>query len=211
MAVLILLVIAPWAVHNTVISGTFMPVSGPKWATLCMAYAPEQLDEPIGNHKGACVPILEEKYGYVTPEERARIEQMSRLEQEEYWKAQFPGIFRRVWTRIPEIMVYRLLMFLTLYSSPGRSGALYEAYRGQQIVLFALFLAGLWVTRRQWRRLSAVYLFYLFLGVFVPLVFFGSPRRRLPVEPIIIIFACAWAVRVVERFIASRKAQASPA
>ena len=202
----ILVVVAPWAIHNTVVTGMFMPVSGPKWATLCMCYAPEQLDEPIGNHKGACVPILEEEYGYVTPEERARIEQMSRHDQEQYWKEQFPKILRRVWKRVPELVLARLLMFLTLYSSPGRSGVVYSAYRLQQVAMFVFFLAGLWLTRRQWRRLSVVYLVYLFLGAFIPLVFFGSPRRRLPVEPIIIVFACGFLVYVVEKFVLRKRA-----
>ena len=199
-----LAVLAPWAIHNTVVTGMFMPVSGPQWATLCMCYAPEQLEEPLGANKGSCVPLLEEKYGFVTPEERAEIEQMSRLDQERYWQEQFPTILGRSWTRIPELMVYRTLVFLSLYHSPGRSGLLYWSYHVQQVALFAFFLGGLWVTRRQWRRLSAVYLMYLFLGVLVILLLGGLPRYRLSVDAIIIVFACAWAVRIVEEFILRR-------
>jgi len=57
-------------------------------------------------------------------------------------------------------------------------------------VAFPLFLVGLFVTRRRWREFAFYY------GVVVvhmgyAMVFFGSIRGRIPVEPIIAVFAAA--------------------
>ena len=199
-----LAVLAPWAVHNMVVSGRFMPVSGPKWVLLCQCYAPEQLDEPLGANKGSCLSFSLPKYHYFTEEQATEFDAMSREEQDRVCRDLWPSILKRSWTRIPELMVYRTLVFLSLYHSPGRSGLLYWSYHVQQVALFAFFISGLWVTRRQWRRLSAVYLMYLFLGVLVILLLGGLPRYRLSVDAIIIVFACAWAVRMVEKCILRR-------
>jgi len=197
----ILVVLAPWAIHNTVLTGQFMPISGPKWTLLCGCYAPEQFDELLGANKGAFVPIWQPEYGYFPAPEQVTPGAIDRVEQEETYRELFPGILRRVWRRIPELCVYRTLVFLSLYKSPGREGIFYVAYHVQQIVLFALFVAGVWLTRRQWRRLFPVYLVLFLLGVVVALGLGGLPRWRIPVEPFIVIFASACVVWFVEKYV----------
>jgi hypothetical protein len=151
-----------------------------------------------GVNKGAFVPLWMPNYGYVTTEERLTHE-ADRIKQEDFYRELFPGIWSRVWKRVPELVVYRALVFLSLYKSPGREGLLYMAYHAQQLVLFGLFVCGVWLTRRQWRRVFPVYLAYFLLGVVVPLGLGGLPRWRIPVEPFIIVFACAWVVRIAEK------------
>jgi 4-amino-4-deoxy-L-arabinose transferase-like glycosyltransferase len=206
-----LAILAPWAVHNTVLSGQFLPVSGPMWSTLCACYAPEQLGEPLGANKGCCVSLWLPKYGYFTPEEAEKLNAMSHEEQSRVYRDLLPSILRRSWKRIPEIMVYRVLVFLAIYHSPGRSGLFYWSYHVQQLALFALFIGGLWVTRRQWRRLSAAYLMYLFLGVLVIVLLGGLPRYRLSVEPLIIIFASAYVVRLANKYLVRPRQAPQPA
>jgi hypothetical protein len=58
------------------------------------------------------------------------------------------------------------------------------------IVALPLFVAGLWMTRRRWRDLLFGY-GVIVVHTAVAVLFFGSLRTRIPVEPMICVFAGA--------------------
>ncbi len=58
------------------------------------------------------------------------------------------------------------------------------------IVAMPLFVIGLWITRRSWRELLFGY-GVIVVHTVVAVCFFGSLRMRIPVEPIICVFAAA--------------------
>jgi 4-amino-4-deoxy-L-arabinose transferase-like glycosyltransferase len=78
------------------------------------------------------------------------------------------------------------------------------------IVAMPLFLVGLWRTRRRWRDLLLAYGVIL-VHTAIAVVFFGSLRTRIPIEPVICVFAGAaiisWRQRVRP---ASAPAQVQP-
>jgi hypothetical protein len=63
------------------------------------------------------------------------------------------------------------------------------------IVVIPSFLVGLAVTARDWRRLMSLY-GLIAVHLAVALVFYGSLRARLPIEPVIAMFASAGLVRL---------------
>lgn len=123
---------------------------------------------------------------------------------------------------VPRLVAWKLARFWRLKSDMGLSGIrsgwwwsrtstlgrlasdvdLGMAYA---VVAIPLFLAGLVVSRRRWRDLT------LFYGIIVAhtavaVVFFGSLRGRIPVEPVICIFA-AVALVAIARLVTSKRAE----
>jgi hypothetical protein len=78
------------------------------------------------------------------------------------------------------------------------------------IVAFPLFLAGLVLTFYRWRELLFLY-GVIVVHTAVALVFHGSIRGRIPVEPVIAMFAGAAVIRLYRRVAAkSRPATGEP-
>jgi 4-amino-4-deoxy-L-arabinose transferase-like glycosyltransferase len=84
-------------------------------------------------------------------------------------------------------------------STAGRLAAEFDVGLLYAAIALPLFVVGLAVTWRRWRDLSLVY------GVIVvhtalAAVFYGSLRSRIPVEPVMCVFAAAAAVALARRF-----------
>lgn len=80
----------------------------------------------------------------------------------------------------------------------GRAAAKIDAGMIYALVLLPLFLVGLLVTRRRWRDLLFAYGAIL-VHTAVAVVFFGSLRTRIPVEPLMCAFAAAAVVSFLAR------------
>ena len=201
-------IILPWAVHISLANKRFMPVSDTPWKLLCECYGPAQFSGPLGNPRGTWVP--RESCGLFTEEEVAELERMG-LEREDVFKRRFLEYLPTMWTRIPELMLCRAIVFIGPTARPGLSVHVFEA---QQTVLFALFVGGLWVSRAQWRRFFILYLAYFCFGVLMILVFYGNARNRLYSDPMIMVFAAAYLVWLVEKLrsrrLRKRERAASP-
>jgi len=116
---------------------------------------------------------------------------------------------------VPELVTWKLVRFWRLRSDMGLSGIRSGWWWSRDSALgrlaadfdigfvyalptMTLFVAGLWLTRRRWRELALLYGIVV-VHTAVAVVFFGSLRTRLPVEPVMCIFAGAalvWAARL---------------
>jgi hypothetical protein len=190
---IVLVLIAPWAVHLTRRTGHLMFVSERPWRVLCGAYGPAQLEQPLGHDKGLW--LREAECGLFTPEEIAEYKTMTIAEQEALCRKRFLAYLPQALRCLPQLMASRLLVFIGIDERRG----LFLLYMVQQSALFALFLAGLWCSRAQWRRLSVLYVTYAFLGLLVVLVFYGGSRFRAVVDPIICVFAAPAIVELARR------------
>lgn len=83
-------------------------------------------------------------------------------------------------------------------STPGRIAAGFDAGFVYAALALPLFAAGLVVTRRRWRDLLFPY-GVVVVHTAVAAVFFGSLRTRIPVEPVICVFAAAALVPLLSR------------
>jgi 4-amino-4-deoxy-L-arabinose transferase-like glycosyltransferase len=112
---------------------------------------------------------------------------------------------RYKWRDIPGLVKWKLVRFWRLRSDMGLSGVRSGWWWSKDSALgrlaadfdvgfvyalptMALFVAGLWISRRRWRELALLYGMVV-VHTAVAVVFFGSLRGRLPVEPVICIFA----------------------
>lgn len=80
----------------------------------------------------------------------------------------------------------------------GRVAAGFDAGLVYAAVAFPLMLAGLFLTRRRWRGLMFLY-GIIVVHTAIALVFFGSIRGRIPIEPVIAVFAAAALVYPFQR------------
>ncbi|HKW13979.1 MAG TPA: glycosyltransferase family 39 protein [Candidatus Krumholzibacteria bacterium] len=109
--------------------------------------------------------------------------------------------------QVPSLVMWKLVRCWRLKSDMGLSGIRSGWWFNNQsllgkiaasldvgmlyaIVAMPLFLMGLWLTRRRWRELLFAYGAIL-VHTAVAVVFFGSLRTRIPVEPMICVFAAA--------------------
>ena len=117
---------------------------------------------------------------------------------------------RHGWREVPGLVKWKLIRFWRLQSDMGLSGirsgwwwskesvlgrlaANVDVGFAYAVVAMPLFVAGLWMTRRRWRDLAFLHGLVI-VHTAVAVVFFGSLRGRIPVEPAICIFAGVAAV-----------------
>jgi 4-amino-4-deoxy-L-arabinose transferase-like glycosyltransferase len=192
-----LVVLAPWLVRNTRVVGaavltthggiTFYQGNNEKVAT-------------TPGWRGGVAP-LEALPGYdrlaKMPElERDRESRRLAKEYLQQHPAEVPGL---VWWKL--VRCWRLKSDMGLsgirsgwwfnnQSFLGRLAAQLDVGMMYAIVALPLFLAGLWLTRRRWRDLSFGY-GVIIVHTAIAAAFFGSLRTRIPIEPIICVFAAA--------------------
>ena len=83
-------------------------------------------------------------------------------------------------------------------SGLGRLAAAFDVGFLYAALVIPLFVAGLFLTRGRWRDLVFLY-GVLLIHALVPLVFHGSLRMRIPIEPIMAMFAAAAILRIYDR------------
>jgi hypothetical protein len=130
---------------------------------------------------------------------------MSELERDEFARARGIDFLRENKSLIPRLLWWKFARFWRLESDVGLSGVKsgwwwnndtplgklasnFDVGLIYAVVAFPLFLAGVVLTRRRWRELMFLYGIPV-AHTAVALVFFGSLRGRIPVEPVIAIFA----------------------
>jgi 4-amino-4-deoxy-L-arabinose transferase-like glycosyltransferase len=116
-------------------------------------------------------------------------------------------------SEVPRVVAWKLVRFWRLKSDMGLSGIRSGWWWKQDsalgrlaaeidvglvyaVVVLPLFVAGLVLTRRRWREMVFLY-GVISVHTAVAAVFFGSLRARIPVEPVMCVFAAAAAVALV--------------
>lgn len=108
-------------------------------------------------------------------------------------------------SELPTLVLLRLRALFTPASPPGEAGmpVATKFAKAYPTAVLLLALLGLIVWRRKWREALIVILFAVTV-IGGAIVFYGSPRMRAPMEPLIVVFAAAaliwlaqWVARVV--------------
>ena len=122
---------------------------------------------------------------------------------------------RHQWRDIPSLVGWKLVRFWRVRSDMGLSGirsgwwfgkdsalgrlaASVDVGMAYALVVLPLFVAGLVTTRRRWRELGFAHGIVV-VHTAVAVVFFGSLRTRIPVEPVMCAFAGAVLVALAGR------------
>ena len=191
-----LVVVAPWMVRNARAFGGWVGLTTHGGITFFQGNNPKVVDIP--HYRGGVAPLeaLPRYDALVRADERTRDRLAWRMGRE---------FLRHHWRDLPRMAWWKFHRFWRLGSDMGISGvragwwfpresiagriiARVDVGRVWSTVVFTLFGVGLWRTRRRARELVDLYGVVL-VHTGVAIVFFGSIRGRIPVEPVIACFA----------------------
>ncbi len=211
-ALVFALIVLPWCVRNYNLTGGWVGLTAHGGYTFYQGNNQKVIDIP--HYRGGVAPIA----GLPHAKE---IHQMSELERERFcWKEgkQFLSDNK---SQIPKLLWWKFARFWRLNSDAGLSGVKSGWWWSKDsvvgklatvldvgfiyaIFVFPLFLAGIVLTLYRWRELLFLY-GVIVVHTAVALIFHGSIRGRVPVEPVIALFAGVAVIRLYYRFLAKRR------
>lgn len=196
MVLVLLAVLLPWAFRNQSTFGRWVGLTTHGGITFYQGNNQRVIDVP--QYRGGVAPLgalphFDEIIGLPEAERdeaalRLGVEWVrghpGELPRLEWWK------FRRFWRLRSDMGLsgIRSGWWFGTDTALGRLAASFDAGFVYAVVVFPLMIAGIVLTRRRWRDMMFLY------GVIashtaVALVFFGSLRGRVPVEPVMALFA----------------------
>jgi 4-amino-4-deoxy-L-arabinose transferase-like glycosyltransferase len=205
-AAVFLALITPWMIRNATIFGGWVGLTTHGGVTFLQGNNQKVID--IAHYRGGVAPVAAlPGYGaFATMNERDR---------DRFCYAMGRRFLHEKPGAIPKLAWWKFARFWRLRSEAGLSGirsgwwfdkgtflgglaARFDAGLVYALAAIPLFVAGLVLTRARWRDLLFLY------GVVaahtaVALVFFGSLRGRIPVEPVIAVFAAPALLALLER------------
>jgi 4-amino-4-deoxy-L-arabinose transferase-like glycosyltransferase len=207
MVVLVLAaVLLPWAFRNQSTFGDWVGLTTHGGVTFYQGNNQEVVDIP--HYRGGVAPLA------ALPE-FDRLAQMNEAERDKESYRLGREFLRENPELIPRLVWWKFKRFWRLRSDMGLSGirsgwwfskdsalgrvaAEFDAGLVYAVVSFPLMCVGLFLSRRRWRNLAFLY------GVIVAhtavgLAFHGSIRGRVPIEPVIAVFAAAAVVELFKR------------
>jgi len=205
-AALFIALILPWSVRNQQVVGAWVGLTTHGGITFYQGNNHRVVD--VVHYRGGVAPLA----GLPHAQE---IRGMSEVEREAFTRAKGLEFLRDNVRLIPRLAWWKFARFWRLRSDSGLSGVKSgwwwskDTFLGKvassfdvgfvyAVVAFPLFLAGIVLTRKRWRELLFLYGIVV-AHTAVALVFFGSIRGRIPVEPVIAIFAAVTADRLYRR------------
>jgi 4-amino-4-deoxy-L-arabinose transferase-like glycosyltransferase len=206
-AVVFVLVVLPWSVRNYQLAGGWVGITSHGGYTFYQGNNQKVIDIP--HYRGGVAPLDGLPHA-------ARIRQMSELERERFCWKEGKRFLRDNATQVPKLMWWKFARFWRLKSDAGMSGVKSgwwwnkDSFLGKlatvfdvgfvyAIVVFPLFLAGIVLTMYRWKELLFLY-GVVVVHTAVALIFHGSIRGRIPVEPVIALFAGVAVTRLYRRF-----------
>jgi len=204
-AALFVALLLPWMARNAAVMGGWVGLTTHGGVTFLQGNNQKVIDVP--HYRGGVAPVgaLPGYDTFSTMDERAR---------DRYCSASGKRFLREHPGAIPKLAWWKFQRFWRLRSDVGLSGIRSGWWFDKETALGSLaarfdvgfvyaaavipfFLVGLGVTRRRWRDLLFPYGIVV-AHTAVALVFFGSLRGRIPVEPVIVMFAAAGLVTATE-------------
>lgn len=206
-AVVFVALIMPWMIRNASTFGGWVGLTTHGGVTFLQGNNPKVIEVP--HYRGGVAPVaaLPGYDEFATMNERDR---------DRFCYAMGRRFLREEPGAIPKLVWWKFARFWRWRSEAGLSGirsgwwfdkdtflgglaARFDAGWVYAVVVIPLFVAGLAFTRVRWRDL--LFLYGVVAGhTAVALVFFGSLRGRIPVEPVIVVFAAAALLALVDRW-----------
>lgn len=200
---LIIATLLPWAARNHGVFGKWIFFTTHGGITFYQGNNPKVLDIP--QYRGGVAPL------HALPG-IGDIGKLDIVDADETAWALGKQFLRENKAQVPVLVWRKFQRFWRLHSDAGMSGvksgwwwskgsflgrlaASLDAGFVYAVIVVPLFIVGLIITYRRWRSLSFLYGLIL-LHTWTALVFYGSLRMRIPIEPVIVIFAAEAACRL---------------
>jgi len=197
----------PWMIRNARLFNAWVGITTYSGVIFFQGNNPKTLDIPHYRGGVAPIPALPRYQDLIKLDEHARSKFAFKMGRQ---------FLRHNWRAIPKMAWWKFERFWRLKSDVGLSGirsgwwfdnstflgalaARFDAGFIYAIVVFPLFVAGIVLTRGRWRDLVFLY-GVVVVHTAIAVVFFGSIRQRVPVEPVIAILAAAALVTIVRRY-----------
>jgi 4-amino-4-deoxy-L-arabinose transferase-like glycosyltransferase len=204
-AALFFALVLPWSLRNQRVAGGWVGLTTHGGFTFYQGNNQKVVDVP--HYRGGVAPIA----GLPHVDQ---MRGMSELERDRFARARGLEFLRENKSLIPRLIWWKFARFWRLKSDVGLSGvksgwwwskdtllgriaANFDVGFVYAVVAFPLFLAGIVLTRSRWRELMFLYGIVV-AHTAVALVFFGSLRGRIPVEPVIALFAAVTVERMYQ-------------
>ncbi len=183
--------LAPWVARNYVVTGgDFIPFTSIDGVVIAGAYNDLVYQQPIFQGQWANPSLVPAYLRATGPQpkncgprcEVARSQQLSHLG--EQWALSHL-------TELPFLVIYRMDALWTPASSPAEEGMpIWPAFATLYplaVILLAFWGMGMLIVRRRWQGLIPI--LFVAMVTLGAMVFYGSPRMRAPMEPLLVVFA----------------------
>jgi 4-amino-4-deoxy-L-arabinose transferase-like glycosyltransferase len=192
-----LAIIAPWTVRNYFVSHAFIPVATGDGTVLLGAYNNEILSS--SQYLGLWVRPLEADPAVAKPYPENSCAAPCEVKRESVYRDAAEQWIRSHISLMPYLLQLHMLnMWQVDVHEADLPTQRFPDLRSTKVVLsmmkllsvpiFLLAASGFAVTRRRWREFLFIYLILL-MTVVQCLVFYGSPRFRAPIEPMLLLLA----------------------
>lgn len=196
-----LALIAPWTIRNYTVSHTFIPVATGDGTVLLGAYNSQALTSPSypGGHPGTWInpllssPTITRPYPLSTCAascEVAREEAYERSAQQwiQAHLAIMPHLLALHFINMWQPDTYEADLPTVRFSDQRSTQLVLGMMKSFPIFIFILTAFGFLATLRHWRQLLFIY-FMMLLTMAECVIFYGVPRFRAPIEPMLILLA----------------------
>jgi 4-amino-4-deoxy-L-arabinose transferase-like glycosyltransferase len=201
-----LVLITPWTVRNYIVSkGSFIPIAVGDGTVLMGAYNSSILNPADTNDYQKWMPPHYVDGKVTNPYPEGNCAATCEVARENVYKQYAMHWIRTHMEKMPTLLEAHFLNLwlpdtheadMPIDSYPNQAGkAVVQQQKSEPPVLFAFAFLGILLTLRKWREQLFFYL--LFLSTIGEAVyFFGIPRFRAPLEPLLVFFAAGaiWAV-----------------
>ncbi len=180
--VLFILSIAPWTVRNWKVTHRFIPISTTLGVGLYSSYLPKE----------------GKLYGFTARDKVVEESELIRSEpiQSDYLTRETLKYIKNHPIHVLKLELLKTVYFWSVFDWEIIGNGVYNF---MYVFIMPFLVFGIFVNSKRFNDLLPIYLPILY-SFFISLVFYGSPRFRLPIEPYIIIIAASGIVCFMQRF-----------
>ncbi len=177
-----ILPIAPWAMRNWKTQHRFIPISTTLGIGLYSSYVPNE----------------GKLYGFIARDEVVEKSELlgSEAAKSDFLTKEALKYIKNNPAHVLKLEILKTVYFWSVFDWEIIGNGIYNFIYG---FIMPFFVFGIFINSKRFKELMPIYLPIAY-SFFIALVFYGSPRFRLPIEPYIIIIAASGMVCFIQRF-----------
>jgi 4-amino-4-deoxy-L-arabinose transferase-like glycosyltransferase len=167
------MVVAPWSVRNFIVFKQFVPLTTHLGESFYAAYVPKD---------GKILGMFERD----NPVHEYAVENLDEPHKSRFMFKQAVAFIKKNPKKVIKLLPLKMMFFFSPFDWEILAGQ--GVYSFSYMFIFPFFMLGLWHSRHKDDGIGLLRLLFFYF-FFVSLLFYGSPRFRLPCEMVMIVFA----------------------